>query len=476
MKEVTGSFRAQQSNQYWFTAADGKKVCLLGDNLKLAASFAASLLATIVLYSPAEAREWFVAAGASGNGEHATPFGHIQDAVDAAMPGDVVTVATGTYREAFHSVRSGSAVAPISVRAAGSRGSVLVTSPGRVLTVDHAYITVQALVLDGQYGLDDTVRVTGRGHYFQLRNTEVRRSSRDLIDLGSPQRVLIDGCLIHHALNATNGRTDAHGIVAGAVQDLTVRKTEIHTFSGDGLQVDPGRAVPGWNRVTIDSSRIWLAPLAAAENGFAAGTVPGENAIDTKANTGAARATMLIRNVIAYGFRGGLISNMAAFNLKENVNVVADRVTVYDSEIAFRMRGPTTSTAAGAWVTLKNAVIYKTLTAFRYENNIEQLRIWNSTVGRQVTRPFQAAASSVLGLEVRNLLMLNARASEASHSSNVTVDSDAFVDANADNYQLASGSPAIDAAITISDVKTDRVGVQRPQGTKYDVGAYERPQ
>jgi hypothetical protein len=425
--------------------------------------------------SPAQGREWFVAAGGSGSGTQGSPFGRIQDGLNAAQPGDVVTVAAGTYKEAIHTVRNGTASARITLRAAGARGSVLLTNPGRVLTVDHAYLALDDLVIDGQYGTDDTIRISNGGDFFLLHNSEVRRSSRDLIDMAGPQGVTIDRCLIHHALNAANGRTDAHGIVAGPVQDLAVRNTEIHTFSGDGLQVDPGRAVPGWNRVTIEDSRIWLAPLTAAENGFPKGTVTGENAIDTKASSDATRASMTIRNVIAYGFGGGLISNMAAFNLKENVNVLVDQVTVFNSEIAFRLRGPASSSPShGAWVTIKNAVVYKTKTAFRYEDNIEQLRIWNGTIGSGVSRAFQAASSSVLGLDVRNLLMLNLRASEADHSSNMTVGPEAFANTSTDNYRLADDSPAIDAGVPLADVKTDRLGVVRPQGARYDVGAYER--
>src|SRR5436190_24331898 len=88
------------------------------------------------------------------------------------------------------------------------------------------------------------VAYTGTG--FTLRNSEVRRSGRDAVDMGAVDDVLIEGSLIHHALNSTGGRSDAHGIVAGAVHRLTIRNTEIHTFSGDGIQVDPGRAAPGW--------------------------------------------------------------------------------------------------------------------------------------------------------------------------------------------------------------------------------------
>src|SRR5215216_5703373 len=207
----------------------------------------------------ADATEWFVAPCGTGTGTSAAPFGKIQDGLSKALPGDTVTVAAGTYAEQLLTVRNGSSSAPIRVRAAGARGSVVVTRPGRVLSVGHTYFTVEGLVLDGQYGADDTVRISSAGSYLTLLNIEVRRSSRDLIDMGAPQGVLIEGSLIHHALNAAGGRTDAHGIVAGAVRDLMVRNTEIHTFSGDGLQVDPGRAAPGWDRVTIEGCRIWLA-------------------------------------------------------------------------------------------------------------------------------------------------------------------------------------------------------------------------
>ncbi len=423
----------------------------------------------------AEATEWFVRAGANGTGTSAAPFGRIQDGINAARPGDTVTIATGTYNESLRTVRDGSTSAPITLRAASGPRTVLVSAPGRVLTAGHAYTTVDGLAFDGRYGADDTVRLSSTAHYFTLRNCEVRRSTLDLIDMGAPRGVLIDSCLIHRALNAAGGRTDAHGIVAGAAQDLVVRDSEIHTFSGDGIQLDPSRSAPGWNRVTLERNRIWLAPLAAAENGFPAGTVAGENALDTKASATLPRATIVIRDTVAYGFRNGLIGNMAAFNLKENIDATLDRVTVYDSEIAFRLRGPS-ATTAGANVAIKNAVVYNVLSGFRYEDNVQNLRIWNSTIGRNVTQPFKAASSVSTGLEVRNLLLLAAtRPSEALHVSNMTVTANAFVNAAGDNYALAAGSLAIDAGIALSGVTTDRAGVARPQGRGYDIGAFERP-
>jgi hypothetical protein len=360
------------------------------------------------------------------------------------------------------------------VRAAAERGSVLVTVRGRVLTINHGHFVVEGLVLDGQYGAADAVRIGDGAHSAVLRNLEVRRSRHDLVNIEGPSGVLIDRCLLHRALNPADGRTDAHGIAIGPVPDLVIRDTEIHTFSGDGIQIDPERATPGWKNVTIDSVRIWLRPLDAPENGFAAGIVPGENALDTKASSSFPRATLSLRNVTAWGFRNGMTSNMAAFNLKEHIDATLEGITVYDSEIAFRLRGGGEGAAAGgAWVTIKNAVLHDVSTAYRYEENIEQLRIWNNTIGRSVERVFQAASSAPDGLNVRNLLVCGARPEEAGHPSNLAVTETAFVDAARHDYRLARGAPAIDTGTAISAITVDRNGVKRPIGRAVDVGAYE---
>ena len=423
--------------------------------------------------SIATAADLYVAPGGRGTGTRLSPFGRIQQAIDVAKAGDVVHVRPGVYAERLSTVRGGTKAARVVVRGTGERGSALITNSGRVVTVGHPNITFENMVIDGRYGDDDTIRVASAASGLVLRNVEVRRSTRDLIDIGSPTDVIIEGCLIHHALNAAGGRTDAHGIVAGAVRGLTIRNTDIHTFSGDGFQVDPGREAPGWSDVTLDTVRIWLTPLPAAANGFAAGVVPGENAIDTKASAALPRARLALRNVTAWGFQRGLIANMAAFNLKEHIDARLDGITVYDSEIAFRLRGGG-GASSGARVLLQNAVVYRVGTAYRYEDDIEQLRILHNTVGNGVGRVFRGAASSSAGLETRNLLVLGALPGEASHGSNLAVTASAFIDAAGGDYRLRAGAAAIDRGTPIRSVSADRDGVERPQGAAPDVGAYER--
>ena len=424
------------------------------------------LLCLSLSATPAFAANWYVAAGGSGTGTAGAPFGRIQDALGKAQPGDIVVVGPGTYREKLSAVRGGSALAPITIRARDGRGSAVVTASGRVLSVGYPYIVVDSLVLDGQYGLDDIVRVFNAATKFTLRNSEVRRGSKDGVDIGATEDVLIEGSLIHDTLNATNGRTDAHGIVAGSARRLTIRRTEIHTFSGDAFQIDPGRASPGWNDVLIEDCHFWLQPLPAAANGFAAGVVPGENAVDTKAGATLSRARIVIRNSEFSGFRAGLITNMAALNIKENVDAVIDGVTVYASEIAFRLRAP-------ANVRLQNAVAHDVATGVRYEDNIQGLRVWNTTFGSGVTRPFYGASSSSSVLDVRNLAVLGTSLPrEASGASNLALPASSFVDVAKHNYQLTAASPANDRGVTLAEVTTDRQGTPRPQGPAYDVGAY----
>jgi hypothetical protein len=421
----------------------------------------------------ADGAQWFVAPGGAGKGSSVAPFATIQQAISMAQAGDTIEIGTGTYSESLSTVRPGSPSQPLVIRATSRRGSVVITSRGRVLTVKHPWITIEGLVLDGQYGADDIIHVTTGGSHLTLRNCEVLRTTYDAIDMRAPNDVLIENSLIHHALNAARGRTDAHGVAASAVHRLTIRNTEIHTFSGDGIQLDPDRAAPGWNDVVIENCKIWLAPLAVPTNGFAAGIVPGENAVDTKASARFPRARIIIRNTDAWGFRGGLIRNMAAFDLKENVDVLLDGVTVHESEIAFRLRGPGTG-PAGAWVRIQNGVIYDVAYGLRYEDRMERLQIWNTTIGLHVGRPFVAAASSSGGLDVRNLLLLGVKLPrEASQASNLAVTAAAFVTAAAHHYELAPGSPAIDAGATVREVARDRLGMLRPQGRAYDVGAYE---
>ncbi len=410
-------------------------------------------------------REWIVRKGDTGDGSEAFPLGSIQAALDAAQAGDGISILPGNYNEALNTRRNGTAANPIVIQAKEGRGTVTITNNGRVLTVNHAHHQFSQLVLAGQYGQSDLIKVKTAANGWMLYNSEVKETSRDCIDMDSPSNVVISESTIHHCLNAADGRTDAHGIAGASVRGLLIQNTKVHSFSGDAFQIDSGRTSPGWNNVVIEGSEFWLAPLPKAANGFSAGVVPGENAIDTKVRAGY-RPKMTIRNSSFWGYQNGLIANMAALNLKESVDVIVDAVTIYDTDIAFRLRYP-------ARVQITNAIVHSTNRAVRYEDNIAQVSIWHSTFGKGIHTFFQEASSEATTFDVQNSIFLSTSfPAEVNTARNLVVGDGSFNGVDVRDYHLDTFSPAVDSATPLG-IGTDRFGTKRPLGNGYDMGAVE---
>ena len=81
------------------------------------------------------------------------------------------------------------------------------------------------------------------------------------------------------------------------------------------------------------------------------------------------------------------------------------------------------------------------------------------------------AKSRVLGLT----LVERARRVVTRAGANRVLVISSFADVAAHDYHLAPGSAAVDGGEELRDVREDRDGTPRPQGSRHDVGAYERP-
>jgi hypothetical protein len=155
--------------------------------------------------------------------------------------------------------------------------------------------------------------------------------------------------------------------------------------------------------------------------------------------------------------------------LKEDVDVTVDRVTTYDSELAFRLRGP-------AIVRVQNAVIYDVDGAVRYEDGLPGASILASTLGGDVAAAFvDGGGDPPVDLVVENLLVLgDVLPDEAGGgAANMAVGEATFVDAAMHDYHLVAGSDPVDAGVDLDGVTLDRDGTFRPVGRAFDVGAYE---
>jgi len=406
------------------------------------------------------------------------PGESIQATLNAAEPGDRVVIAPGTYEEDLSTESEGAEDARITV-VAGEPGAVVITSPGEVLQVDHAHWTFEDIIFDGQFGTADALDINDDADHLILSGVEVRNSGRDCIDMGAPSGVQIVRSIIHHCLHYDSGdesRQDAHGIAAGAVRDLQIIDTDIHTFSGDGLQLDPNREEPGWDDVHVKRSRIWLEPLAEDTNGFLAGQVPGENAVDTKTMSGGERANLTIDDTEVWGFRNGVdFSNQAALLLKENINAVIRRTHIHSSEIGLRVRGPSDARPEGAHVRLISSLIHDVDVAVRYEDDTAELKLWHITFGANITQIFRDVESDSTEPSIINsLFVADALPGAADDTDTNAVASTAdFVDMEGGDYHLSDDAVGIDQGTPITEVSQDMDGNDRVVGVAPDLGAYE---
>ncbi len=403
----------------------------------------------------------------NNQGTFESPFYSILKAAQTALEGQKIYVHQGTYDEFLYlnsSISSGISII------AYPFDDVLLTNNNSlsayVIRIQIPGVTINGFNVDGNWRTADIIKLDSESDNTVLKNLEVYNTKKDCIDIDSPKNITIDRCKIYNALWFDNGRRDSHGIVTAGVQELTISNSEIYYVSGDALQFQYN----SWDNILVENCKLWNGKLPEAVAGFPKGVNPGENAIDTKYRIEDGRGRLTVSNVEAYGWRSDYISNAAAFNIKHNVEVLFDGITVYDSEIAFRLRGLVDR--GNALVDLTNAVIFDVDYGVRYEDNITDLHVFNCTFGKDINSYFVSAGGHGDGFLVQNCLFFSVKPSEASHSSNIS-DNSNFIDSANNNYQLSSTSPAINGGIEIDSVKNDRLDKSRTADSAYDCGAYE---
>ncbi len=253
------------------------------------------------------------------------------------------------------------------------------------------------LLVDGEWIASTLVKI--KADDVTLRHCEIRNGLQNGIFV-SGKNVTIDSCKIHHLLAGSfKKQKDAHGIT-GQPNKLLIRNCEIFYVSGDSLQFDPGRSP--WDDVTIENCTLWTGPLPGDAAGFKRGEVPGENAVDTKQLAKNPRSRMTIRRSVMHGWRNGPISNMAALNLKNHVQVTVSECLLYDNEICFRLRGGS-GKRGGALVSIERCAVDDCDVALRIEDKIEGLSINGFGLGKGVARRnVMAGGGAGRGFKCRN--------------------------------------------------------------------------
>jgi hypothetical protein len=251
------------------------------------------------------------------------------------------------------------------------------------------------ILVDGKWGDSTLVKIVSDD--VTLRHCEIHSGRHNAVVVAG-KNLVIESCKIHHALAGTfKDQKDAHGIT-GRPTKLVIRNCEIGMVSGDCIQFDPGRGA--WDEVIVENCTFWTGPLELDAAGFKRGERPGENGIDTKQRTSNPRGRLTIRNCLFQGWKQpGQVSNLAALNLKNHVDVKVENCLFRDNEICLRLRGGE-GDYGGALVSIERCAVYDSGVAVRVEDKIRDLKIRNLGIGGGIEKKLVSAGGGAgLGFE-----------------------------------------------------------------------------
>lgn len=123
-----------------------------------------------------------------------------------------------------------------------------------------------------------------------------------------------------------------------------------------------------------------------------------------------------------------------------------------------------------------NNLIYNNRGGIKIGSSTTNTKVYNNTLYNNAQNGIEVTSSST-GAVIRNNIVyapetIINRGTSTTLSHNLTSDPK-FVKSSANDFHLQSTSPAIDAGMALTAVPVDFSGIPRPQGSGYDIGAYE---
>ena len=418
-----------------------------------------SLVAGLFLSITASANTFYVSTtGADANpGSLAQPWRTIQKAVDTIAAGDTIIVKPGSYA-GCRIGKSGTA-GGVCTLMAETVGTVIINSlsPANrhqsLIEIENFSSTIRHWVIDGfelasaqRYGIDlrDTDFIT-------VQNCKTHNSGLTGIFLAFCYHPLIQ--------NNESYSNGEHGIYQSNSGDYpTIIGNKLHHNFAAGLHMNGDRNfTPGDGIIsfaTVEKNIIW-------ENGAGGGSGINCDGVSDS----------IFRNNLLYNNHASGISLYAI-----DASQGSSRNRVYNNTIVMPSNGrwcvniPPSSSGQSNPVgnDIRNNILYTSHT-FRGSVSIYSASAagfssdYNIVVNRFSTDD---------GNTNRSLASWQALGYDQ-HSLIATPDQ-LFTNAAANDYTLKSGSPAIDAGVSLSgDVNEDITGAPRPRGVEFDIGCYE---
>jgi hypothetical protein len=372
-------------------------------------------LCLIALQAPAQTTRYVSPSGSDANAGTATaPYQTIGKAASVVNPGDTVIVTDGVYHEALNLTRGGNA---------------------------NAYVTFMSqtkwgAVLDGSNNtLAEAVRFTAS--YIRFQGFEVRN------------------------YGANSGGGEAFSNYPGG-QFLDIVQNYIHDIGRICTDTDNGMAgvfIEAPNVIVEQNYISDIGRYALGENGCATNTEFYKNHdhgvyVDSNSNN------VTIKNNIFYRIERGwgvqvYPSGVSSLAILNNTFVWPNPYNI--GHIILAASGPLTN------LRIENNISYSPTTDFilvytssGFSGTVANNMIFNGAVSSATPSGLTFTGN----IPNTDPLLVN--------PGNATPDNSSTLNAN-----LTSGSPAIDAGLTIADVTNDYAGTVRPQGSAYDIGALE---
>jgi parallel beta-helix repeat protein len=384
-----------------------------------------------------------------GSGQEYTT---IQAAVTAAQAGDTVWVFDGTY-QGFQVTRSGTAAAPIVIRAVGT-GAVISTASSTsdgVFLSNVSYVTIQGFVIQNMPQRCVSARngsPTSPMKGLTIVGNSCTNAGREGFYLSQASASLVQGNTITNT--GMDGADRGHGIyLANAGSDNTTLK---------------GNRISGMN--APDSAGIHMnGDLSVGGDGLISGVTIEGNVIFNGEQNGISMDGVqdsTIQNNLIYGIARNAIRGFdedAAAGPK-NLHIV-NNTLIGGSGWAVKL-----SEDLGGHVVFNNILLSSSSGAL-------------CIAATGTTSDYNAVVDRMSSNNESSVVSLSSWRSATGNDSHSFVSSSSalFVSGGTSDYHLKSGAPAIDAGTaslaSVAAPSTDVTGLSRPRGSKLDIGAYE---
>jgi hypothetical protein len=460
-------------------------------------------------------------------GTLAAPFATAQHCADVAQPGDTCQFRTGAFA-GFTPPRDGTALAMITFRAYPGESPVIDGAVGTVAGTSYpttaingsgrAYVVVDGLAVDGKSLAYQGIELT-TSSFITIKNADVQGAIASGIALTGGHDITVRANTLHDngKNNSPRGTvtdgTWGRGVWVDAIaSNVTIVANTIYRNNGEGIKLSVHS-----NTVTIDSNVVsdnWNANILLESAQTV--TVKGNILFNTSASISDASciANCGLQNPAGIGLStstsGGLsgtdtyltdltiINNVSASELWFIQRMQTGGYSSPDSNwlianntvILTSFAGISLGTGASAQATLsvRNNIFTGTLAGGGYidtsvvpssstvSNNIYHTTgtdkwVWGAT--NTGTFATWTAASGDVSSQNATPTLVNESAATGTLWGGGAVTAATIIGTFDANFGLQASSTGRDAGATIVAVPTDRVGITRPAGTFFDIGAYE---